>query len=140
MFAGYVRERRVEIFERATQKIIGRRALTHFEISNFKSSVEKIAGAALSCRICEDPKYVPAVGDQVMQTRNNYEKGVLNGDVGTIVNLYPETGDLVINFNDQALTYDALEIEQLQPLSRYRLVFRFEISEEHTWPPSVNER
>jgi exodeoxyribonuclease V alpha subunit len=53
------------------------------------------------------------VGDRVMQIRNDYEKGVFNGDVGEIAD-WDETGALVrVAFDDRDVTYGTRELDQL---------------------------
>ena len=52
-------------------------------------------------------KYQPEfqVGDKVIQTSNNYNLGVYNGDIGKIVSI--EKKILVVDFNGRAVTYDS---------------------------------
>src|SRR5690606_34012499 len=38
------------------------------------------------------------VGDKVMQTRNNYDKAVFNGDVGRVEDIDEETGEVWVRF------------------------------------------
>ncbi len=54
------------------------------------------------------------VGDKVMQLRNDYERGVYNGDVGFVVGvpLQDESG-LTVNFDDRAVDLDRRAIEDL---------------------------
>lgn len=40
-------------------------------------------------------------GDKVLQTKNDYDKGVFNGDVGEIVAVDPEVGSVVAQFEDE---------------------------------------
>ena len=53
------------------------------------------------------------VGDRVMQTVNNYDKDVFNGDSGVIQTLDPSTGELVIRFEDRVCTYASAELDEL---------------------------
>ena len=53
------------------------------------------------------------VGDKVRQTRNDYQKGVFNGDLGTIVRVFPEERGLVVRFDEQQVGYTADELEDL---------------------------
>ena len=46
-----------------------------------------------------------APGDKVMQIENNYDKEVYNGDIGYIVDVDPEVGELVANFDGRSVTY-----------------------------------
>jgi exodeoxyribonuclease V alpha subunit len=53
------------------------------------------------------------VGDRVMQIRNNYEKFVFNGDIGTIVDINKTDQELAINFGDRTLAYDFAELNEV---------------------------
>ena len=44
--------------------------------------------------------------DKVMQIKNNYEKNVFNGDIGTITSINLEYKTLVINFDGNDVEYD----------------------------------
>ena len=52
------------------------------------------------------------VGDKVMQVKNNYDKGVFNGDIGTIERLDTEKQVLYVRF-DYTLEYDQVDLDQL---------------------------
>jgi exodeoxyribonuclease V alpha subunit len=51
--------------------------------------------------------------DRVMQIRNNYEKDVYNGDLGTIATVDIEENGLVVNFDGQLVEYEAHELDEL---------------------------
>jgi exodeoxyribonuclease V alpha subunit len=57
------------------------------------------------------------VGDKVMQTRNNYDKGVFNGDVGWIRVIDTEHSKLKVEFVEEAgplfVDYDFHELDEL---------------------------
>lgn len=50
------------------------------------------------------------VGDPVMQLRNDYEKMVFNGDLGTLVQVRSGAQDALIAFDDRVLPYTAAEL------------------------------
>jgi exodeoxyribonuclease V alpha subunit len=53
-------------------------------------------------------------GDKVMQVRNDYEKGVFNGSVGTITAISPETSELfVLMDDDQEVRYGFDDLDEL---------------------------
>ena len=52
------------------------------------------------------------VGDKVMQVKNNYDKGVFNGDIGTVERLDAEKQVLYVRF-DYTLEYDQVDLDQL---------------------------
>lgn len=53
------------------------------------------------------------VGDKVMQTRNNYEKDVFNGDIGFIRSIDSDDNSLGVVIDDQAVYYDFSETDDL---------------------------
>lgn len=57
------------------------------------------------------------VGDKVMQTRNNYDKGVFNGDVGWIRSINKEDSKLRVEFVEEAgplfVDYEFHELDEL---------------------------
>lgn len=57
------------------------------------------------------------VGDKVMQTRNDYDKSVFNGDIGRVVSIDREEGELVVAFpdsdGDRLVTYSQAELDEL---------------------------
>ena len=53
------------------------------------------------------------VGDRVMQLRNNYDKGVFNGDIGFVKAVSPEDRSMVVVFDGQPVRYDADSLDEL---------------------------
>lgn len=51
--------------------------------------------------------------DKVMQIRNNYNKGVYNGDVGTIIAISQEDKQLIVAFETLDVVYEFSEIDEL---------------------------
>jgi ATP-dependent exoDNAse (exonuclease V) alpha subunit len=56
-----------------------------------------------------------AAGDKVMQVENDYDKEVYNGDLGFIVRIDPEQGEVVVDFEGRAVTYDVGELDAVVP-------------------------
>ncbi len=54
-------------------------------------------------------------GDKVIQTRNNYDKDVFNGDLGIIEKVDSLNGILEINFEGRLVRYERMEMTDLQP-------------------------
>lgn len=55
------------------------------------------------------------LGDRVLQTKNDYEKDVFNGDLGHIVEVDPGEGELVVSFDGRSVPYDRTELDELAP-------------------------
>lgn len=54
-----------------------------------------------------------AMGDKVIQTVNNYQKEVFNGDIGFITNIDEETGTMEILFEGRLVEYETDELDEL---------------------------
>jgi len=53
-------------------------------------------------------------GDKVMQLKNDYDKGVFNGDLGVITSIDPDAGRLDVELADgRTAAYDRAELDQL---------------------------
>jgi exodeoxyribonuclease V alpha subunit len=52
-------------------------------------------------------------GDKIMQTKNNYDKDVFNGDIGFIRAFNNEDSQLEVVIDGRIITYDYSEAEQL---------------------------
>lgn len=53
------------------------------------------------------------VNDRVMQIRNNYEKFVFNGDIGTITKIDEEDQKVSISFGERELDYEFAELNEI---------------------------
>src|SRR5262249_27358165 len=52
-------------------------------------------------------------GDKVLQTQNNYQKEVFNGDIGRILAIDKEEQDLVVDYEGRRVEYDFGELDEL---------------------------
>lgn len=52
-------------------------------------------------------------GDKVMQIRNNYTKEVFNGDIGRLVKIDREAGEILIKFDQKIVSYLFHELDEL---------------------------
>jgi len=52
-------------------------------------------------------------GDKILQTVNNYDKEVFNGDIGTISSIDLEESELVIEFDGREVKYDVNELDEI---------------------------
>ncbi len=55
------------------------------------------------------------VGDKVMQTVNDYEKDVFNGDMGRIASVDEVEQEVEVRYEGRVVTYDFNELDELQP-------------------------
>jgi len=52
-------------------------------------------------------------GDRVMQIRNNYDKDVFNGDIGTVAAVDMEERTLTVSFDGNTVSYEDTELDEL---------------------------
>lgn len=57
--------------------------------------------------------YLFRAGDKVMQIRNNYEKEIFNGDIGTVESVDLQERMLKVNFDQHIIEYEASELDEL---------------------------
>ena len=53
------------------------------------------------------------LGDKVMQLRNNYDKGVFNGDLGRISGIDREEGSINVDFYNKLVEYESDELDEI---------------------------
>ncbi len=54
-----------------------------------------------------------APGDRVMQTVNNYDKDVFNGDIGHVARVDTEDGVITLNFDGREVDYELGELDEV---------------------------
>lgn len=59
--------------------------------------------------------WIFAPGDKVMQTQNDYDKEVYNGDIGYVDEVDLDVGELVASFDGRAVSYAFGELDTLVP-------------------------
>lgn len=52
-------------------------------------------------------------GDKVIQVRNNYDKGVFNGDLGRVLSINPEGGSVAADFDGSPAEYERADLSEL---------------------------
>ena len=57
--------------------------------------------------------YVYRTGDKVMQTENDYDKDVYNGDIGRVFKIDSELSELTVDFDGRKVGYDFRELDEL---------------------------
>lgn len=53
------------------------------------------------------------LGDKVMHLRNNYQKEVFNGEIGTVCRAEPRQNRWVVDFDDRQVAYEAADLDEL---------------------------
>ncbi len=53
------------------------------------------------------------IGDKVMQTNNDYDKDVFNGDVGCVRHVDPDSGEVVLEFDGRTVSYRFGELDEV---------------------------
>jgi len=53
------------------------------------------------------------VGDKVMQTKNNYDKDVFNGDIGFIDSIDDDNNSIEVVIDDEYVEYDFSEMDEV---------------------------
>lgn len=53
------------------------------------------------------------IRDKVIQTENDYDKGVFNGDIGQVAGINPDEQELVVDFEGRRVTYEFGELDEL---------------------------
>jgi exodeoxyribonuclease V alpha subunit len=54
-----------------------------------------------------------AVNDKVLQTENNYDLDVYNGDIGVIKSIDEEMQEAIVSFDEKEVVYDFSDLDQL---------------------------
>lgn len=65
------------------------------------------------CRQIKLGERIYREGDRVIQTRNNYDKGVYNGDIGRIVNINLETYQCLVQFSTEPVLYEREDLSEI---------------------------
>ncbi len=55
------------------------------------------------------------IGDKVMQTQNDYDRDVFNGDLGLIAAIDQEEAELTVDFDGRAVSYPFGELDEVTP-------------------------
>ncbi len=53
------------------------------------------------------------VGDKVLQTVNNYQKDVFNGDIGRVLSIDLDDQEMIVEFENRRVTYEFGELDEL---------------------------
>ncbi len=59
--------------------------------------------------------YTFAVGDRIMQTENDYERDIFNGDLGQITSINHKASELLAQFDNREITFQFSDLEVVVP-------------------------
>ena len=59
-------------------------------------------------------EYTFRVKDKVMQLKNNYDKNVFNGDIGRISEVDESDSSVLVQFENELISYEYTELDELQ--------------------------
>ena len=103
---GYVPQRDVQVLCPGTRAVIGSRALNGVLQQELNPPGEGKRELAHGSRRFRQ-------GDRVIQLVNDYTREVFNGDMGTIQQIDLEEQDVVVQYGDRVVTYDAADLNEL---------------------------
>ncbi len=91
------------------------RSKTEASVDELNVALQRIANPEISeNEQIRFGKVVFRKGDKVLQSSNNYEKGVFNGDVGIVKTVSSEKKSMLVDFQGLLIEYSTNEIEQLR--------------------------
>jgi len=76
---------------------------------------EKLRAALNPDAAASDARDTLLPGDRVIQTRNDYDLDVMNGEIGFVTSRDPQNGELTVDFDDRPVRYPAKASGSLQP-------------------------
>ena len=82
-------------------------------ISNFNAVLQRELNGSGRSIVCGGSFF--KLGDKVMQTRNNYDLDVFNGDMGVISELRPEDYSMKVRFDGREVQMGRAEISEIAP-------------------------
>ncbi|MFM7148662.1 MAG: ATP-dependent RecD-like DNA helicase, partial [Gemmataceae bacterium] len=97
--------RDIQILTPMNRSELGAEALNHRLQEVFNPGEGKAAVQRFGCTF--------RVGDKVMQTENDYDKEVFNGDIGRISRIDEAEREVVVNFEGREVAYDFGELDEL---------------------------
>lgn len=77
------------------------------------TALQKVLNPRPSARLVLRDDYYLAVGDKVMQIKNNYDRNVFNGDTGFIASINEAKGTVVVEFDSITTEYKKSELDEI---------------------------
>ena len=82
---------------------------------NLNIELQKVLNPPEGRPVVERYGWTYAAGDRVMQTANDYDRDVFNGDLGQVLRIDQEEGELVALFDGRQVSYSFGDLENLMP-------------------------
>ncbi|KAF0119467.1 MAG: exodeoxyribonuclease V alpha subunit [Xanthobacteraceae bacterium] len=82
---------------------------------NLNIELQKVLNPPEGRPVVERYGWTYAAGDRVMQTANDYDRDVFNGDLGQVLRVDLEEGELVALFDGRQISYSFGDLENLMP-------------------------
>ena len=81
-------------------------------VNSLNAELQKLLNTSSTKHISKFGQHY-SVGDKVIQTINNYNKEVFNGDIGFIKNIDLEESELIVEFDGRLIPYDITELDEI---------------------------
>jgi exodeoxyribonuclease V alpha subunit len=86
---------------------------TELGVRNLNVRLQEVLNPAGGGPQVEREGWTFRAGDKVLQTVNNYQKEVFNGDIGRVAALDPDEQELTVDYDGRLVTYDFGELDEL---------------------------
>jgi exodeoxyribonuclease V alpha subunit len=86
---------------------------TELGVRNLNVRLQEALNLAAGGPCVEREGWTFRVGDKVLQTVNNYQKEVFNGDIGRVAAIDPDEQELTVDYDGRPIAYDFGELDEL---------------------------
>jgi exodeoxyribonuclease V alpha subunit len=86
---------------------------TELGVRNLNTRLQEVLNPAAGGPEVAREGWTFRVGDKVLQTVNNYQKEVFNGDIGRVAALDPDEQELTVEYDGRPVKYDFGELDEL---------------------------
>jgi len=79
-------------------------------VGNLNTQLQAALGPGEKADALRSPSGTYHAGDKIIQLRNNYDKGLFNGDIGRVLSVEPEDGTLEADFDGEKQVLDRSDL------------------------------
>jgi exodeoxyribonuclease V alpha subunit len=93
-------------------------AYTNAEVADLNDQLRALynpQGAEYMLTLSKDSERLFRVGDPVMNTKNNYDLSIMNGETGIVREVYPKRNQILCEFNGEEILFDKTTMRELVP-------------------------